>query len=317
MGQQPTDDQGFKEGGRFLKWSRDQYEADKTRVRSTTLKLMVKAPQGPRAYYRAVLSPTESLLSEDEQKKEDTKKRNLIVGTLLHELLLEEKQNWFVTEARRNSKQWLDEADEYGAERLIKPREEREIFVMRDAVMENEECAAILRKGGMTEQTVVWDEEIDGQVIQCKCRLDFLTDSGILIDLKSSMAEDRFKFNEQIMTYGYDFSAAFYGRGLLSVPEFQGHKLRFLHLVANKHGYAYLWPLSPTWMQMGRVQVQSALRDLAECLNREKAGVPPKKAWPDRQQQSQLTLLEPKEWQVAQSNYQAGRPISLDEHGEE
>lgn len=277
---------------------------------------MVKTPQGPRAYYREVVCPSQACLTEEEQRVEDTKRRNLIVGTLLHELILEHKQNWFVTEARRNSKQWQDEADEYGADRLIKPREEREIFLMRDAVMNNDECAAILKNGGMSEQTVVWEEEIDGQVIPCKCRLDFLTSNGILIDLKSSMAIDRPKFNEQIMSYGYDFSAAYYARGLLSVPEFQGHRLRFLHLVANKQGYAYLWPLSPTWMQMGRVQVESALKDLAECLSRVEAGMPPKRAWPDRQEESQLTLLEPKEWQVAQANYQAGRPISLDEYGE-
>lgn len=302
--------------GQFLKWSRDDYEADKSRVRSTTLKLMIKAPQGPRAYYRAI-HPLELILTEDEQKKEDTKKRNLIVGTLLHELLLEQKQNWFVTEARRNSKQWLDEADEYGAERLLKPREEREIFAMRDAVMRNKQCAAILKAGGMTEQTVVWDVEVGGIIIQCKARLDFLTDSGIIIDLKSSMAVDRDKFHEQIMSYGYEFSAWFYAMGLLSVPEFSDHQVRFLHLVANKHGWAYLWPLSPTWLRVGQEQVKRALADLAECLNREQAGMSPEEAWIDRQESSQLTLLEPKAWYVGQSNYNSGRPLGLDEHGEE
>ncbi len=302
--------------GQLVRWSVEDYEADRERVRSTTLKLMVKTPQGPRAYYRA-MNPLEKLLTEDEIRAETTSKRNFIIGKLLHELLLEEKQNWFVTESRRNSKQWQDEADEYGEDRLLKAHEERQILAMRDAVMRNKQASALLKAGGLSEQTVIWDEEIDGQVIKCKCRLDWLTDSGIIVDLKSSMAEDRLKFGEQIWKYGYDFSAAYYARGLLSVPEFAGHPTRFLHLVVNKQGWAYLWPLSPTWLRVGQEQVKRSLADLAECLNRERSGMSPDDSWPDRQEASQLTLLEPKEWQIAQLNYNAGRPLGLDEHGEE
>ncbi len=286
--------------GRFLKWNRDEYEADKTRVRSTSLKLFVKTPQGPRAYYRAVVAPEPTLLNEDEQRKEETKKRNLIVGTLLHELLLEGKQDWFVTESRRGSKQWLDEADEHGEQRLIKPREEREILVMRDAVMRNKQCAALLKAGGLSEQTVAWEEEIDGQVIECKCRIDWLTDSGIIVDLKSSMAKERWQFHEQIWEYGYDFSAAYYARGLLSVPEYHGHRVKFLHLVVNKLGYAYLWPLDPQWLAAGNRSVTRALKDLAWCRNNEKQGLDPDDAWPDLQEKKQLMVLGPNEWQVAQ-----------------
>lgn len=304
--------------GRMVKWSVDEYEADKSRVRSTTLKLMVKSPQGPRAYYRAVVAPQPYVMTEDEIKKEESKKRNFVIGKLLHELLLEEKQNWFVTDARRGTKQWLDECDEHAPKVPIKSHEERQLLVMRDAVYRNVKCRSLLKAGGLSEQTVIWEEEIDGQVIECKCRLDWLTDSGIIVDLKSSMAEDRDKFNEQIWSYGYDFSAAYYGRGLLSVPEFEGHKVMFLHLVVNKSGWAYCWPLSPTWFRVGQEQVKAALRDLAECRNREAGlavGVDREEAWPDRQEQSQLTMLEPKPWYIGQSNYNAGRPLSLDDEG--
>jgi len=260
-----------------------------------------------------VINPDEMGVTEEEREAAAEKKRSLVLGTLLHELILEDKKSWHVTDLRTNTNAYKDLKDEVYPKQLIKPREEKELLTMWSAVMKNTLCKNLLKSGGMSEQTVAWDEVIDGQVIECKARLDWLTDSGVIVDLKSSMAVDRNKFNEQIWSYGYDFSAAFYTRGLLSVPEYQGHQVKFLHLVVNKQGWAYLWPLSPTWMRVGQRNVEASLRDLAECLNRQKRGMSPEEAWPDRQEASQLTLLEPKPWYVAQATYNAGRPVSADE----
>lgn len=293
-----------------LNWSREDYERDTMRLRSTQLKVMVTTPQGPAAFRRLI-----SQQRDDDD--DDDESRTFVLGRLLHEWLLEQQINFHVTKHRRNTKAWLDEADEHAPKLLINDREHKQLVCWYDAVMRNDQAKRLLSdRGRFAEVTIVWDELVDEVVIPCKCRIDWLTSSGTIVDLKTSSASTRGQFHEQIMQYGYDFSAAFYARGLNSVPEFALHHVTFLHLVVCKDGWSYLWPLSPKFMSVGKAQVERALRDYAECVKREAQGLPEYVAWPDRQAAKQSVIEDPKEWYVAQAHLSASRPLGLDEYGD-
>lgn len=302
--------------GKFLDWTVEEYEAQRSYVRSTSLKVFVKTPQGPRAYYKNYLANSAKTASDEEDLEGE--KPAFTTGKLLHQLLLEKKRMWFVTKNRKGTNKYKDEEEERWPLKPIKQHEECSLLAMYDAVMSNPQCRKMIEGGGFTEQTIVWEENVGGRVIPCKCRLDFMTHSGTaIVDLKTSVATDIYKFGEQIWKYGYEFSAAFYKRGLQSVPEFQGTNPAFYHMVVNKEGYAYLWPLHPSYLAMGANQVRYSLKRLAECLNAVDAGVPDSEAWPDDHYRECCRRefnsgLAPKEWVVAQSNLSMGMKEDTD-----
>src|SRR5690348_7024815 len=94
----PQGPKGEAMNGVLSPWTREQYDADTTRVRSTSMKSLV-APQGPRAYW--LKHGTQVRAREPEPGDEYSPKITpLVLGSLFHELILDGKVGWFVTKAR-------------------------------------------------------------------------------------------------------------------------------------------------------------------------------------------------------------------------
>ena len=103
--------------GELAPWSREEYDADQSRVRSTNLKKILSG-QGPAKYHTDVMCRGNRAKYDD-----DDQSRAMVLGGLLHEWVLEDKRLWFVTSTRRNTKAWRDECDEYEGMTPIKPAE--------------------------------------------------------------------------------------------------------------------------------------------------------------------------------------------------
>jgi len=83
---------------------------------------------------------------------------------------------------------------------------------------------------GESEKSIYWDEEIEGNVVRLKCRLDrcFAPSSffpnGLVIEIKKSESANPEKFEKHSWDFGYHIQEAFYQRGFEAlygtVPEF-------------------------------------------------------------------------------------------------
>lgn len=68
-----------------------------------------------------------------------------------------------------------------------------------------------LLEKGVRETTLFWNDPATGEL--CKCRPDFVTSRGHLIDLKTSTDARESKFSKDILTYQYHIQAAHYCEG--------------------------------------------------------------------------------------------------------
>jgi PDDEXK-like domain of unknown function (DUF3799) len=70
----------------------------------------------------------------------------------------------------------------------------------------------LLAQPGQAEQALFWTDPDLG--IDCRCKPDWLTDDGWVLDLKSARTADPRRFQWQAWDLGYDIQAWFYLRGI-------------------------------------------------------------------------------------------------------
>lgn len=284
--------------GIMSRWSLKEYEADKTRVRSTSLKEFRK-PQSARLYYLKHVA--KSLVPElDANDLIQPEVDDLIFGNLFHEFVLDGICNWFVCNHRRGTNAWKDEVEEYAPKWAVKPDQHKKLIAMRDSVMMNRKCREVIEKSGFTEQTFLWDFlPDDGDPIPAKMRCDLLADNSSIVDLKTSRYSTRHEFHYQCKDLGYDFSAAFYEMGRNSVPEYADTDAEFAHIVVSKQPpyFSYYFILDRSWIRIGRDHVNRAINQLAFCRRRhaelEAQGLPVIDAWEDPVETHQLQPMGP------------------------
>lgn len=263
--------------------------------------------QGPRLYY---LKHVARSLRDEPDANDDIQPEvdDLILGTIFHEFLLEEIRNWFVCEHRRGTAKWKDAIEENAPKWAIKPRQEKQLLGMRDAVMASKRCRTVLEQGGFTEQTFLWEYQLaNDKSIPCKCRIDWLASDGSIFDLKTTRHTNRRDFTSQAIDLNYGFSASFYEQGRDSVPEFSGmDQSEFYHITVCKQPpyWSYLHPFDRSWLAMGRRDVARAMNALSKCLKDQEelkqAGVTDMlPAWPDKLEEIEMRREAVPNWVLA------------------
>jgi hypothetical protein len=82
------------------------------------------------------------------------------------------------------------------------------VQAMAKAVREHPTAARLLEQPGQPELSAFWRDE--AWELTRRCRVDYLTDSGINVDLKSTVSVNRNDIARTCVNYGYDLSAAWY-----------------------------------------------------------------------------------------------------------
>jgi hypothetical protein len=288
--------------GEMVKWDHDTYNADRTRVRSTSMKWLSTA-QGPRAYFWNVFHPE----YVESGRLCDRKVGPMQLGTIFHDFLLEGNRNWRVLKSRRNSHAAQDEMNEFPDVWFISEQQQKQILGMRDGAMANATIRRLIETPRKkVEQTVLFDGP---HGIASKIRLDILCremneDMGIW-DLKTSLAESRDKFDHEVRRLRYYQSAALYSYGLRTVKEWKDWDPTFRHIVVSKKWpyYSYAFDLDfETYIKPGLVQVAMAYTTLAEIYSTCKEnGVDPASMealpfWYDRVERNQGNPLVAPQW---------------------
>ncbi len=143
-----------------------------------------------------------------------------------------------------------------------------QLHSMRAAVMAHPAASRLMSRAGKAEQSVYWIDAATGEL--CRCRPDFWTDDGIIVDVKTTEDASPEGFARSIANYGYDVQDAFYQDGVAAA----GRPVRaFLFLAVQKDacvvdGHSYgvaVYQMDEASRELGRAKYRQDLGVYAQC----------------------------------------------------
>ena len=215
--------------------------------------------------------------------------RNMEIGTAIHTAILEPERfdiDYKIAEAnKRTDKSYRDLAKENGGECTLTTPESIGILGMQKSVYDNVEATALLKLKGRAELSAFITDPETG--IQIRARYDWLTDSGICVDLKKT--QDLRKFSRSVVDYRYHVQDAMYS---FIYKQITGDDLTFYFLAVEEDSphSCKLFELDDLGKEIGAHYFRKNLRTYAECMNSGK--------WPHKDLGA--GVLEMPNWLVSQ-----------------
>lgn len=151
---------------------------------------------------------------------------------------------------------------------------------IRDAVRSNA-LAGKLLSGGAAEISAYWIDPRTG--VLCKARADYLTATGLIVDLKTCQNARQKAFTSDVFKYQYHLSAAFYLDGFASV---MGRGMKGFAWIAAEKARPFgvgFYAADTEVLTAGRARYLVALERYAECLRT--------KSWPCYDEEFQNVTL--------------------------
>ena len=159
-------------------------------------------------------------LNEDKPKYVPNEAFN--VGSLLHNMILEPEQfdeEFIVTPADLNRRTKAGR-EEYQAlldtGKIVITQDDYKLCQrMTSAISQHRKASRYLATSGHSELSLFWKDKDTG--VDCRCRPDFMTEDGYIVDLKTSLTASQRGFSRKaIWDFRYHVQAAFYTEGYLA-----------------------------------------------------------------------------------------------------
>jgi len=205
-------------------------------------------------------------------KPEDASSR-LDLGSAAHALLLERDDSriaWVPYDDWRTNaaKEQRDQAHNKGLMPVLtkhQPQLQQMVVIARQFLFDSE--LGDILDTGTAEQTIVWEETVNGKKIWCRARADLVSeDRRILVDYKSTDSAAPNTFIRQIGNMGYDVQSEFYTRGLHRVSSVEPRFILFVQEIESPYACS-LVALSNAYKEIAESKVNRALELWAECLH--------------------------------------------------
>ena len=154
---------------------------------------------------------------------------------------------------------------------------------MADALMRDPLIGEILTSPGAAEEALFWHDPDLG--IDCRCKPDWLTSDGWVLDLKSTVSANPRRFRWQAWDLGYDLQAWFYLRGVEQALGIKPAGFVFAAVEKRRPFVAVPFLASGALLERGRGRAELAV---AQLLEARRTGV-----WPGYLPPGELATLEP------------------------
>lgn len=191
------------------------------------------------------------------------------IGTAFHTALFEPerfKKEYIITEG--NDKRlvaYKDAAKVYGGDKTLTANEGASVRVMLEAIMANESARDAFEAEGLAEVSLFAKDPETG--VTMRCRFDWLTLTGMGVDLKKTQDCREFAFSKSLYLYRYHCQAAMYSHIYKLVTGKLLASFKFLAVEEQPPCANVLYDLDPLAMQYGYTQYREALTAYAQAKN--------------------------------------------------
>jgi hypothetical protein len=252
-----------------MELTNEQYHADTTRISKSGLDLINKSPAH---YYAKYLDP---------QRVIEPPTKSMILGTITHIAVLEPQyleKNYFVLDDSKiiseiggasprsttKYKEWKNEQIELNkSKQHVMIEDFDKVRRMRDAV-HNHKTASQFLKGGIAEQTIYWTDSETG--VKCKCRPDFDSHTGYLVDLKSTADASARGFGNSSFKYNYHVQAPFYLDGYNTAMPNKKQGFVFIAVESAPPYNVGVYFTTSDVYSLGKEQYLKGLKKYKQCL---------------------------------------------------
>ncbi len=129
--------------------------------------------------------------------------------------------------------------------------------------VKNHPSASKLLAHGTAEQSIFWhDKEAD---YPCKARIDFESDMGYLVDLKTSRDASKAEFARSIAKFGYHRQNAMYRDGYIEATGKTPKGFIFIVVESEPPYSVGVYSLDPEGVEIGQAEYKHLLAEFAEC----------------------------------------------------
>jgi hypothetical protein len=206
---------------------------------------------------------------------ENTKKSHLRFGDCFHVMLLEpdhfKEKVVLWNGLPRNTKAGKEAFAE--ALQQLKPgmrtmteQEYKDAKLMCSSVMSLSKARAFLEKEGDAELSFFWRDEV--HEVDCKARMDFVTQDGFIVDVKTAANADHETFRKDAFNFGYYMQAAFYMRAYAAVMGKEAQGFCFVVVEKEQPFGAAPYYATEEEIMLGNYHLDQALEKYAEAKKR-------------------------------------------------
>jgi hypothetical protein len=240
----------------------DQYRAIPA-LNSSKLKELRRTP----AHFKAALEAPEKPPTAVQQKAFNK-------GTAFDTLLLRGKahldaQVAIDLEINKNKKEYKEfKAEAVAAGKMILSQEDYQAcFKMLDASLKKYQWKKIFASAGHPHRILIWQDEATG--LWCKAELDFLTEDGTLVDLKTTADAGFWFFSRNARRLGYVNQGAFYLSGLTAVTGHYHYDFLIAAIEVDPPYESHIFRPSPLQKYEAEDQNKERMETLLTCYNRD------------------------------------------------
>ncbi|PHS13451.1 MAG: hypothetical protein COA78_06860 [Blastopirellula sp.] len=233
--------------------------------------------------------------------------RAMVIGSAIHCSLLEPEK--FAEEylllrdvKDRRASAYKEAVKAHGnGDFVLTAGESDQVKGMQDSVYAQQHAKALLETDGTREVAIYTKDKETGVIV--KIKIDILTASGRIIDLKKTTDSRPEAFSKSIFNYRYHVQAAFYS----DVYEWAtGEKLATYGILCVEQeipNAAMLYVIDDEALAMGRALYRKALNTYAKCME--------SKEWPAYSDKPQIISLPP--WGLKQNEAELATGVESNE----
>lgn len=192
--------------------------------------------------------------------------KSMDFGSAFHLALLQphlfDKEVAIGPDINKNTTEYKTWKKEHSHQLILDSDQESAIQKMVAGVAKNNKAVELLNSAGSTEQAIRWQDNWTG--IWCKCKVDYLLDQGIILDIKTCRDPSGVVFSTTCGQLDYECQAAFYKDGVFDLT---GVRAPYYHIAVGVEApyECIVYELNDEAIQLGRAKNDQTLRRLKDC----------------------------------------------------